>query len=268
MAPQPFARRASRHDISGDAMAAEFRFHDRLNDFLPRERRDRPLPHDVTRRAAIKDVIESLGVPHTEVDVILVDGRSVGFAHILTGGERVEIYPWTTAPPAARHLRPRPPARPRFALDAQLGRLARYLRLLGFDCHYRPDIEDAALAACADEEDRILLTRDRNLLKRKCIQLAHFVRHDHPRHQLQEICDEFNLYPAFAPFTRCTRCNGRLVRVDKARVIERLEPKTRQYVEHFLQCEACGQVYWHGSHVSRMKALVASLSRRGDTPSA
>ncbi|MBB3189921.1 Mut7-C RNAse domain-containing protein [Halomonas cerina] len=248
-------------------MAAEFRFHDRLNDFLPRERRDRPLPHDVTRRAAIKDVIESLGVPHTEVDVILVDGRSVGFEHILTGGERVEVYPWTTAPPDAYHLRPPLPCRPRFALDAQLGRLARYLRLLGFDCHYRHDIGDAELAACADEEDRILLTRDRNLLKRKRIRLAHCVRHDRPRRQLEEVCDEFDLYPAFCPFTRCTHCNGRLVPVDKAAVIDRLEPLTRQYVDHFLQCQDCGQLYWHGSHVTHMERLVERLRQKRATPS-
>ena len=122
---------------------AEFRFHDRLNDFLPPASRGISLSHDVSRRAAIKDVIESLGVPHTEVDVILVDGASVGFEHMLGGGERVAVYPWTTAPRAARHLRPRPPACPRFLADAQLGRLARYLRLLGFDCQYDNDIGDA-----------------------------------------------------------------------------------------------------------------------------
>ncbi|TDR55838.1 hypothetical protein DFP85_10510 [Halomonas ventosae] len=242
---------------------ADFRFHDRLNDFLPPASRGGTLSRDVSRRAAIKDVIESLGVPHTEVDVILVDGTSVGFEHILAGGERVEVYPWTTAPPVARHLRPRPPACPRFLLDAQLGRLARYLRLLGFDCNYRNDIGDAELAARAEETQRVVLTRDRRLLKRKRIHLAHYVRADAPWQQVEEVCREFDLVPAFAPFTRCTHCNGRLVPVAKEAVIDRLEPLTRQYVDDFLQCEACGRLYWHGSHVSRMEAMVARLRRRG-----
>lgn len=240
---------------------AEFRFHDRLNDFLPPASRGRPLSHDVSRRAAIKDVIESLGVPHTEVDVILVDGTSVGFEHMLGGGERVAVYPWITAPRAARHLRPRPPSCPRFLADAQLGRLARYLRLLGFDCRYDNDIGDAELAAQAEQQQRVVLTRDRLLLRRKRIQLAHYVRADAPWQQVEEVCREFNLAPMFAPFTRCTDCNGRLVTVDKASVIDRLEPLTRQYVDDFLQCEACGKLYWHGSHVARMKERVAQLRK-------
>ncbi|MDR9439974.1 MAG: Mut7-C RNAse domain-containing protein [Halomonas sp.] len=238
---------------------ADFRFHDRLNDFLPPASRDASFFRDVSRRAAIKDVIESLGVPHTEVDVILVNGTSVGFEHILAGGERVEVYPWTVAPPKARHLRPRPPSCPRFLADAQLGRLARHLRLLGFDCYYRNDIGDAELAVQADEEQRVVLTRDRRLLKRKRIHLAHYVRSDEPWQQVEEVCREFDLAPAFAPFTRCTHCNGRLAVVDKASVIDRLEPLTKQHVDDFLQCETCGQLYWHGSHVSRMKARVERL---------
>ncbi|MDI5891644.1 Mut7-C RNAse domain-containing protein [Halomonas rhizosphaerae] len=238
---------------------ADFRFHDRLHDFLPPASCAGSFSCDVSRRAAIKDMIESLGVPHTEVDVILVDGVSVGFGHILAGGERVEIYPWTTAPKVARHLRPRPPSCPRFLLDAQLGRLARYLRLLGFDCHYRNDIGDAELAARAEETQRVVLTRDRLLLKRKRIHLAHYVRADEPWKQVEEVCREFDLAKAFAPFTRCTHCNGRLAVVDKASVIDRLEPLTRQYVDDFLQCEACGQLYWHGSHVARMKERVERL---------
>lgn len=246
--------------------SAEFRFHDRLNDFLPPAQRGVSISRDVSRRAAIKDVIESLGVPHTEVDVILVDGASVGFEHILAGGERVEVYPWTAAPSVTRHLRPRPPSCPRFQLDAQLGRLARYLRLLGFDCLYRNDIGDAELAVQADEEQRVILTRDRHLLKRKRIRLAHYVRADAPWRQVEEVCREFDLAPSFAPFTRCTHCNGHLAGVDKAAVIDRLEPLTRQYVEDFLQCESCGQLYWPGSHVSRMKERVERLRQTLSQP--
>lgn len=241
---------------------ATVRFDDRLNDFLPPPQRGASVTQAFSRRAAIKDVIEALGVPHTEVDVIEVDGRSSDFAHRLEGGEQVTVYPWTTAPSAARHLRPQPPARPRFVADAQLGRLARYLRLLGFDCQYHNDIGDAELAARADAQQRVLLTRDRALLKRKRIRLAHYVRATRPWQQVEEVCREFDLASAFAPFTRCTRCNGRLQVVDKAAVSDRLEPLTRQCVDRILECQVCGQLYWHGSHVTRMQARVDRLRRR------
>ncbi|MDI5983655.1 Mut7-C RNAse domain-containing protein [Halomonas sp. M4R5S39] len=242
---------------------ATFRFHAELNDFLPRERRGRTFGHAMTRRTSIKDAIEALGVPHTEVDVILVDGVSVGFEHLLDAGAapRVVVYPWSLTPSLAevRHLRPRPPMPPRWVLDVHLGRLAGYLRLLGFDCHYRNDATDGELAACTDEEGRILLTRDRPLLKRKRIRLAHFVRADTPRRQLAEVCAVFDLYDAFAPFTRCSHCNGLLVPVAKAEVAHRLEPLTKRYVDDFLHCEGCGQLYWHGSHLIKMRELVAEL---------
>ncbi|XKE44355.1 Mut7-C ubiquitin/RNAse domain-containing protein [Halomonas organivorans] len=249
---------------------ARFRFHDELNDFLPPERRHRAFAYEVDRRAAIKDVIEALGVPHPEVDVILVDGTCVGFDYHLRGGDAVHVYPPGTVLPLAtpRHLRPPLPRPRRFLLDVHLGRLARYLRLLGVDCRYRNQAADAELAARAETEGRILLTRDRNLLKRKRIALGRFVRADAPFDQLEEVARAFHLQAELAPFTRCTRCNGRLVPVHKADVDHRLEPLTRRYVDDFLQCDRCGQVYWHGSHVTRMEALVERLKRRLEFPAA
>ncbi len=243
---------------------ARLRFHGELDDFLPRDRRGRVQAYRVERRAAIKDVIEALGVPHPEVDAILVDGASVGFDHRLAAGETVDVYPADITPPLAspRHLRPPLPRPPRFLLDVHLGRLARYLRLLGLDSHYSRHAEDAALAALAEAEERILLTRDRALLKRKSVALGRFLRADDPFEQLVEVTRAFARLEDLAPFTRCTRCNGRLAVVDKAAVVHRLEPLTRRYVDDFLRCEACGRVYWHGSHVTRMRALVARLRRR------
>ncbi|MFG6175640.1 Mut7-C RNAse domain-containing protein [Halomonas sp. THAF12] len=245
---------------------ARLRFHGELDDFLPRERRGRTLTYRVDRRAAIKDVIEALGVPHPEVDAILVNGAPVGFDHPLAAGETVNVYPANVAPPgaASHHLRPPLPQPPRFVLDVHLGRLARYLRLLGLDCRYRHRADDAELAEWAETEARILLTRDRNLLKRRRVGLGRFVRADAPFEQLVEVVQAFVRRDELAPFTRCTRCNGRLEVVAKDTVIHRLEPLTRRYVDDFLQCEACGQLYWHGSHVSQMRSLVARLRHRLD----
>lgn len=247
---------------------AYFRFYGDLNDFLPPDRQHQYIEYSFERRAAIKDVIEALDVPHTEVDVIVVHDASVGFDYILRDRDRVAGFPWTLDADvdSPRHLRPRPPPCPCFVLDAHLGKLARYLRLLGFDTRYRNDYDDQELAVCADEEHRVLLTRDRDLLKRKRVSLAHFVRADDPWQQLEEICDHLGLHSGFAPFTRCAHCNGTLRPVDKAQVIDQLEPKTKRYYNHFLQCDTCAQIYWEGSHVNRMQALIKRLGQHRKEP--
>ncbi|HET6725761.1 MAG TPA: Mut7-C RNAse domain-containing protein [Gammaproteobacteria bacterium] len=240
---------------------ATFRFYAELNDFLPPERRQHAFTYVFERRAAIKDVVEALGVPHTEIDLILVDGEPVGFDHILGNGECVSVYPVFEAfdiAPLAR-LRPRPLRTPRFVLDAHLGTLARYLRLLGFDTLYRNDYGDAELAAISADDHRILLTRDRGLLKRRIVTHGMFVRDDKPRVQLADIVSRLNLHRLMEPFSRCARCNGVLEPVDKAEIVDRLEPKTRLYYERFLQCTDCGQIYWKGSHFARMQKLIEEV---------
>lgn len=242
--------------------SAVFRFYEELNDFLPRERRKVEFVYPFERRASIKDVIEALGVPHTEVELILVDGESVDFGYILRDGDRVSVYPMFEALDVNPLLRLRPQVlrEPRFVLDAHLGRLARYLRLLGFDTLYRNDYDDATLAAISAGEHRILLTRDRGLLKRRIVTHAYFVRADCPRDQLREVCARLDLRRLIRPFHRCARCNGLLEAVAKERIAERLAPKTLCYYDRFLQCAGCGQIYWRGSHYPRLRCLLAEAT--------
>lgn len=245
----------------------DIHLHAELNDFVAPRRRHRTFPCPLTRRTSVKDLIEAQGVPHPEINVIVVDGVSVGFDYRLDPAKgaprRLDVYPWSLTPALVRvrHLRPRPTVPPRWILDVHLGRLAGYLRLLGFDCHYRNDGQDAELAARSAAESRVLLTRDRRLLMRRCISLGYYVRATAPRHQLEELCAAFDLVEAFAPFTRCSHCNERLMPVPKAEILHRLPPRTRRYVHHFLRCRGCDRLYWHGSHLPRMQALVASLER-------
>ena len=243
--------------------SAQFRFYEELNDFLPAERRKVDFRYEFDRRASIKDVIEALGVPHTEVELILVNGESVGFGYILCHGDRVSVYPLfeTLDVTPLLRLRPRPMRTPRFVLDTHLGTLARYLRLLGFDTLYRNDYEDATLARISANEDRILLTRDQGLLKRRIITHACFVRSDTPREQLREICARLDLHDLIAPFRRCARCNGLLRDVEKANIAHRLAPKTRLYYDRFRQCDNCGHLYWAGSHYRHLTRLVDSVRR-------
>lgn len=250
--------------------AVTIRFYAELNDFLPRQRRQVPFTTPLSRRTSIKDLIESLGVPHTEVDLILVDGVSVGFDYLVQPGDRISVYPVFESfdiAPLAR-LRPAPLREPRFVLDTHLGKLAAYLRLLGFDTLYRNDYDDATLARISASERRILLTQDRGLLKRSIVTHGYYVRAAAPTDQVVEVVRRFDLARLVEPFGRCLRCNGRLHPVPKAAVLDRLPPRTRQEHHRFWQCEGCGRVYWKGSHYDRLRRLIATLLERAPTAEA
>ena len=213
-------------------------------------------------------MIEAFGVPHTEVEVILVNGRSVDFSYIVQDGDRISVYPMFESvdiTPLLR-LRPAPLRKPKFVLDSNLGRLARYLRLLGLDCLYRNDYQDAEVARIASEQQRTVLTRDRTLLRRRIITHGYYVRAQQPHRQVREVLARFDLYGQVKPFSRCTRCNGELESVDKQTIVDRLEPRTRKYYEEFRRCTDCGQVFWQGSHHTRMQQLVAALLSQDADP--
>ena len=243
----------------------QIRFYEELNDFLAAELRKTGIVHDFERRTSVKDMIESFGVPHTEVEIILVNGNSVDFSYIVRDGDRISVYPVFESldvSPLLR-LRPAPLRTPRFVLDTNLGRLARYLRLLGFDSLYSNDFEDAAVARISSEQQRTLLTRDRSLLQHRIITRGYFVRAVQPRLQVREVLSRFDLYGLVAPFSRCIRCNGALQDVDKKTIEARLEPKTRRYYDTFRICADCGQIYWHGSHYERAMQLVDEWRKEG-----
>jgi uncharacterized protein len=234
------------------------RFYAELNDFLPLEKRQREIAHPFTAPRSVKDLVESLGVPHTEIDVILVNGESVDFAHPVAPGERISVYPVFEALDIATlvRLRPRPLRVTRFVLDGHLGKLAAYLRLLGFDARFSRDAADEELAAVSLAERRILLTRDRGLLKRSAVTHGYAVRSKDPKTQLAEVVTRFDLRGSAAPFTRCLKCGDALVRVEKDSVLERLPPRVREVQEEIFRCDACDKLYWKGTHYERMRGLV------------
>lgn len=241
--------------------AATFRFYEELNDFLPPKRRKRAFTHRFNGTPAVKDVIEALGVPHPEVDLILVDGASVDFAHQLQGGERVAVYPVFERfdiTPLVR-LRPEPLREPRFILDVHLGTLARRLRMLGFDARYRNDYADPEIVARAAQEHRIILTRDVGLLKHSAVTHGHWLRTTDPEVQLREVIDAFDLRCRIRPFTRCLACNGTLEPVEKAEIADAVPPGVYEEFETFTCCPRCGRVYWKGSHYDRMQRLLKRL---------
>jgi uncharacterized protein len=238
-----------------------FRFYAELNDFLPPDRRQADFIVPFNPSVTVKHLIESLGVPHPEVDLILVNGGSVGFDYQVKDGDRISVYPVFEALNIAslNHLHPQPLRQPRFVLDTHLGRLAAYLRMLGFDTLYRNDYSDHTLADISANESRILLTRDRGLLKRSQVTRGYCVRSSDPRRQICEILDRFDLRGAVHPFTRCLRCNGLLEKVAKGEIIASLQENTSRFYDEFHRCEICGQIYWKGSHYTRILKLIQDL---------
>lgn len=244
-------------------MQIQLRFYEELNDFLPPRLRKVTFTHEINRKASVKDVIESFGVPHPEVEIILVNGKSVDFSCIVQDGDHISVYPMFESldvTPLLR-LRPKPLRQPRFVIDANLGALTKYLRLLGLDCLYRNDYSDAEVASISSEQHRTILTRDRTLLRRKIITHGYFVRADKPLEQTREVLERFDLFHSLSPFTRCTRCNGALQPVEKRKILHRLEPLTRKYYDHFLICPDCNRIYWEGSHLNRATTLVNALMK-------
>jgi uncharacterized protein with PIN domain len=230
------------------------RFYEELNDFLPSKRRKVEFPYGISSARSVKHVIETLGVPHTEIDLILVNQHSVDFSYIVQPGDRISVYPTFESfdiSPLTRH-RPKPLRDTRFVLDTHLGKLAIYLRFAGFDTLYRNNYSDDELARISAEEHRILLTRDRELLKRRIISHGCYVRTTNPKEQLTKIFQRLHLALLSPPKQRCTSCNALLQPIAKEKIIERLQPDTRTHYQEFYICADCDKIYWKGSHYQKM----------------
>jgi uncharacterized protein with PIN domain len=250
--------------VPNDGLMSElsFRFYAQLNDFLPADRRGRRFTHVLRGVASVKDTIEALGVPHPEVDVILVNETFEDFSYRLRSGDDVSVYP------AFRSIDltdlPRPGADPphpvQFALDVHLGKLASLLRLAGFDAVVLADDADVAMAAA--REGRVALTRDVSLLKRNIVRHGYWVRQTDPESQLVEVLERFDLVNRMEPFTRCVRCNALVVPVDAGAVAERLLPQTRAGFRQFHRCQGCERIYWRGSHYDRLSRLLERVRER------
>jgi uncharacterized protein with PIN domain len=237
------------------------RFYEELNDFLPQEQRKREFTHALKKERSVKDLIESIGIPHTEVDLIIINGESVDFNYLVMDGDHISVYPVFESLDISplNHCQPKPLRNTRFVLDVHLGRLAAYLRMLGFDTLYRNDYDDPELAETSANERRILLTCDRRLLMRKQITHGYFVRERQPKQQLLEILNRFDLFNNLKPFTRCMHCNGITQPVNKQKIEAQLLPKTKKYYDEFFQCKTCNKIYWKGSHYLKMKKMIEEI---------
>jgi uncharacterized protein len=209
----------------------------------------------------VKDLIESQGVPHTEIDLILVNGHPVNFSQILNEGDDISVYPVfeNFDISGLTPLKNRPLRNPRFVLDVHLGRLAKYLRVMGFDTLYQNYYSDNKIVEISNLEKRIILTRDKGILMRNAVQRGYWVRNTGVQDQAIEIIRKFDLFKMIRPFKRCMECNGLIEPVSKESIIHLIQARTRQYYEEFFRCTGCLKVYWKGSHYGRMNQFIKAI---------
>ena len=238
------------------------RFHGDLSIFLGSKSRGAIVERRLGEKTSIKDIIESCGVPHPEVDLILVDEQAVGFDHTLATGARVEVFPVNNHNTLYTDKRLQNTGILIFVADGHLGGLTRNLRLLGFDVAYHQEADDRQLLAIMAGENRALLTRDRRLLMHAIVQHAYYPRSQNADQQTIEVIRRFNLSELVAPLTRCLRCNALLEEANKADVIDKLEPLTKTYYDQFRRCRRCKQIYWPGSHLPKLQKRIDEICSR------
>jgi uncharacterized protein with PIN domain len=238
-----------------------FRFYEELNDFLPKEKRKVRFIHNYIDRASVKDVIESLGVPHTGVDLILVNGKSVGFDYLINDGDDVSVYPVFESLDITnvQHLRPKPLRNPKFIADVHLGKLTRYLRMMGFDVFYKNDFDDDEIVRLSLIEKRAIITRDRGILKRSEVTHGYWIRSTKVKEQVIEVVNRFDVKRLIKEFTRCIDCNELLKSIDKKEIINDLPPKVSESQKSFSICPSCKKIYWKGTHHQKMLSFIQSV---------
>jgi hypothetical protein len=242
-----------------NSFTVRLNFHGDLDYFLRRGTPDRAVERTLIEKTSIKDVIESCGVPHPEVDLIVVNGEPVDLNFGITCDAEIEVYPPGIRYPLFKAKRLQLARATRFVCDGHLGRLTRNLRLLGFDVAYDQNADDQQLLRIMQAEDRALLTRDRRLLMHAIVRTGYCPRAQNSNDQTIEVIRRFDLLASIAPFTRCIRCNGSLQNVPKTDIVEKLEPLTKIYYEQFRRCTRCGQIYWSGSHFSKLQKRLEQI---------
>jgi uncharacterized protein len=238
------------------------RFHGDLHFFVGSKAGDAVIERRLAEKTSIKDVIEACGVPHPEVDLILIDDQPVGFGHTLANDAKAEVFPVQNPRTARTDKLLQTIGISRFVSDGHLGGLTRNLRLLGFDVAYSQDADDRQLLELMARENRALLTRDRRLLMHAIVQHGYYPRSQNADEQTIEVVRRFDLSELIAPFTRCLRCNAPLEEAAKADIIDKLEPLTKIYYNQFRRCPACKQIYWPGSHFPKLQKRIEEIRSR------
>lgn len=227
--------------------------HGDLVNFLKPNLRFLDLAIELKGTPTIKHLVESLRIPHTEIGSVRVNGKWEELNFIPAIGAVIDVFPMSGISEKNEPAVPTDLCK-HFLLDNHLGKLAVYLRILGQDVDYRNDYQDAQLVEIAFQESKTLLTRDRGLLMHKKIEDGLLIRSMNPGEQLVEVYQRYGFQIHL--LSRCLRCNSSLQVVDKAVILDRLQPLTRKYFNEFRLCPNCDQIFWKGSHYLNMLAMM------------
>jgi uncharacterized protein with PIN domain len=232
-----------------------------LNNCLDRARQYMNFPLSIPDGASTSDLITAIGLRPDQIDLILVNGQSAGMNYRLSDKDRIAFYPVFERLDISslEKIHEIPLRRPRFILDVHLGKLARLLRLLGFDALYRNDYTRDELIQKSIDEHRILLSKDEQLLKDELITHANLIRSPDPHRQINDLLQTLDLFSLAAPFTRCTLCNSMLHRIEKESVLFRIPTMTSKICDEYLLCPSCDHIYWKGTHYKRLESLVREI---------
>lgn len=237
------------------------RFYEELNDFLPVKFRKVRFKHIFIDRTSVKDLIESLGVPHTEIDLILINGKSVSFEYIITNGDDISVYPVFESFDISdlQHLRPEPLRQPGFICDVHLGKLLKNLRMLGIDTQSSAGLIDQEVISVSVNDKKTVLTRNIGLLKHSMLTHGYFVRNVDPIKQTAEVIRRFQLEKSIREFTRCLECNSPLRQIDRDKIIDKIPDKVKMYQVQFCICESCDKIFWNGTHLNNMMLKIKKI---------
>jgi hypothetical protein len=238
-----------------------FRFYEELNDFLPKHKRKTTFETEFKGKRSIKDMIEALGVPHTEIDLILVNGKSVDFNYILQDEDRISVYPVFESLNITNVtlLRKTPLREHKYIADTSLGNIVKYMRILGFDLYYDPLLSTREIIEISKKENRIILSKSKKLLKFKDVSHGIFIRPGTSIEQIRRLIDYLDIKDNIKPFSRCLRCNALLKSVAKEKILDRIPPKTKEFCDEYVQCQSCDKIYWKGTHFINMKKIVRKI---------
>jgi uncharacterized protein with PIN domain len=241
-----------------DIGSAWLRFYEELNDYLTEKKQKTWFEYRFSGSPTIGEVLHDSGVPASDVDLVLVNGRSMGFSDVIRDGDHISFYPVFEILniTGTTRLRDKPLRDPRFICDAHLGRLARYLRMLGFDTAYSNRISPEEIIEVSKREGRIILSKNIRLTRGEMISRAFWVRSDDPLEQLRELVNKLDLSSLFDTLTRCLECNHKISPIEKSNIIDRLQPNTAKYYEEFYLCPSCNKIYWKGSHYEHMMEFI------------
>lgn len=195
---------------------AYFRFYEELNDYLPEKQHKVWFDYDFKKKVTIYTAIQSMGVPLESIDLILVNQKSQDLGYKLQNGDRVSVYPVFELLDISgiSKIRDEPLRDIKFICDSHLGKLCKYLRMLGFDTLYSYHYTQNQLIDIALSEKRIILSKDIKLKEHKDVTHFYWIRSSEPGEQMRDVIQKLDLSNHLHPLSLCLECNNKLIQID------------------------------------------------------